>query len=450
MSDASRIRVLIAEDEAHLGAILEEFLRGRGHHVVRVADGREALAALAAQQFDVALLDIVMPEVDGLSVLRQLREMPEPPEAVIITGNGTIDAAITALRLGAYDYMAKPYRMAEIDVLVRRAFEKRQLLRDNALLQDRLSRVARVAEVVSVEPTMQAVLAFVERVARTDEPVLLIGEPGTGKSLVAQAIHRLSARGARPFVDLDAATLGADEAERSLFGADRDGTTPARAGLLELAAGGTVYLAGVDALGARAQGRLLRLLEQRAFTRVGGGQRIDADVRLVASTTRPLLGRVEAQAFRADLSYRLTAMTVTLPPLRDRPGDIPGLAAQFCRLFGGPDAPQPTEAALAALQQYAWPGNVRELRAVLERAVLVARGPAIEAHDLPLVPVVREPGPAADVSLSLAELERRHIHDVLVEHRWHQGRAAEALGISAKTLYRKIREYGFARPRGER
>ncbi len=452
MREQPRIKVLIAEDEPHLGTILESFLTGRGYQVTTRRDGRSALEALRAESYDVALLDIVMPEMDGLEVLRHVREEPSPPEVIIITGNGTIETAITAIKLGAYDYLAKPYRMAEIDVLVRRAWEKRQLSKENALLQSRLSRVDAVPEVLTQYAPMQAVLALVERVAKSDSPVLVSGESGTGKELIARAIHRLSGRGSNALVDINCAAIAENLLESELFGHEKGAFTGAltrKIGLFEMAAGGTMFMDEIGELDPKLQGKLLRALELGTFFRVGGTQKVEVSVRIVAATNRDMVKAVNEGSFRSDLFYRINTIGITLPPLRDRVVDIPLLVNHFLTQYGGASPPRITEEAMEALQRYRWPGNVRELRNVIERAVLLANGGVIHAHDLPLQPV----GAGASGSngnggseLSLAELERRHIETVLMQTNWHQGRAATILGISSKTLYRKIREYGFRRP----
>jgi DNA-binding NtrC family response regulator len=409
------------------------------------------MQALRADTFDVALLDIVMPEMDGLEVLRQVREEPTPPEVIIITGNGTIETAISAMKLGAYDYISKPYRMAEIDLLVRRAWEKRSLLRQNALLESRLAREDEGSDFLTRHEPLKATLAMVERVAKTDSPVLITGESGTGKELVARAIHRLSERSG-PLVDVNCAALAEPHADRELFGHERgaiEGAPARRAGLLELATGGTLFLDEVSELEPRIQGKLLRALEQGSFFRVGGTQKVQVDVRLVASTNRDLAKLVAEGRFRNDLLHRINAIAIPLPPLRERPEDVTLLAERFLAHFGGATPPTLSPEALTALRAYAWPGNVRELRNVIERAVLLAPGSQIRAEDLPLNSSSNghaSGAGAASAALTLAELERRHIEAVLAHTNWHQGRAATALGISSKTLYRKIREYGFRRP----
>jgi DNA-binding NtrC family response regulator len=447
----SKIKVLVAEDEAHLGQILSNFLVGRGYAVQTVTDGRAALDALRAEAFDVALLDIVMPELDGLEVLKQVRADVDPPEVIIITGNGTIETAISAMKLGAYDYMAKPYRMAEIDVLVRRAWEKRRLARENVLLQSQLERAGGAGEIDTEYAPLQAVLEVVKRVAPSDSPVLITGESGTGKELVAHMLHRTSGRSG-PFVDVSCAALSEGLLESELFGHERNafpGADERKLGLMELAAGGTLFLDEISELSPKLQGKLLRALEQRSFYRVGGTQKVEVDVRVLAATNRDLSDRVKDGLFRDDLYYRVNAIAIELPPLRDRLVDIPLLARQFLRQFGKGAALALSADALELLGKYPWPGNVRELKNVMERAALLAQGPQIRAVDLPLALPGVHPTPVSSPAVSLAELERRHIETVLHNTNWHQGKAATALGISSKTLYRKIREYNFRRPGGE-
>ena len=451
MKDQQKVKVLIAEDEANLGTILESFLSGRGYNVTTCRDGRTALGALRAEAYDVALLDIVMPEMDGLEVLRQIREEPSPPEVIIITGNGTIETAITAMKLGAYDYMSKPYRMAEIDVLVRRAWEKRQLFKENAFLQSRLSRVDAVPEIITEYAPMQAVLQLVERVARGDAPVLISGESGTGKELIARAVHRLSTRAEGPLVDINCAAIAENLMESELFGHEKGAFTGAlgrKTGLFEMAAGGTLFMDEVGELDPKLQGKLLRALELGSFFRVGGTQKVEVNVRIICATNKNLEREVQEGNFRQDLYYRINTIDIMLPPLRDRVVDIAPIAEHFLKRYGGAAPPRLSEEAVVALQAYQWPGNVRELRNVIERAVLLANGGVIYARDLPLTTVRAENGGAAPGGeLTLEELERRHIEAVLHQANWHQGRAATVLGISSKTLYRKIREYGFQRPR---
>ena len=450
-ASAGRIRVLVAEDEENLAQILCAFLRGRGHHVVCVGDGKAAVQAVRDEAFDVALIDIIMPELDGLETLKVLRAESDPPQVIIITGNGTVETAINAMKLGAYDYMAKPYRMAEIDVLVRRAWEKHQLARENRYLQARLSRVDSTPEVITQYAPMHAVLALLARVATTDSPVLITGESGTGKTLLARAIHRLSGR-VGPMVEADSTILAESMLDVELFGHERgafSGAVARKAGLIELAANGTLFVDEIGVLSPKLQSKLARALEHGSFFRVGGTQKVDIAIRLVTSTNHDLEVAVRDGRFRDDLLYRVNTVTVSLPPLRERVVDIPLLAHHFLTHIAGASAPILTADAIALMQDYPWPGNIRELRNVMERVVLLARGGEreIRAQDLPLSTAPSASRAAVGSATTLQELERQHIEAVLTQTHWHQGNAAKILGISSKTLYRKIREYGFRRPR---
>ena len=467
------IRVLIAEDEPNLGMILEQFMTARGFAVTMVRDGRAALDTLRSDSFDVALLDVVMPEIDGLEVLRQIREEPMPPEIIVITGNGTIETAIAALKLGAYDFLSKPYRMAEIEVLVKRAWEKRMLARENVSLQSQLRRAVTDTHFLTQYAPLRAVLSLIDRVAPSASTVLITGESGTGKDLVARMMHARSAQPDGPFVDLNCAALADALLETELFGVEKGafvGADQRKAGLLELAAGGTLYLDNVGELDLKMQAKLLRALETGSFYRVGGTQKVHVNVRVIASTTRDLSRMVQAGTFRDDFLHRINTIRIALPGLRERIVDVPLLAAHFLSYFGeqvGRRALQLTADAIMVLERYQWPGNIRELRNVMERASLLANTNLISASELPLgldvggaarltpiVPMrsIREPeGPTAETAIpatgrTLQELERRHIAMVLDHTNWHQGQAADMLGISPKTLYRKIREYGFVRP----
>lgn len=488
-ADASApIRVLIAEDERHLGAILEQFMSARGFSVRTVRDGRSALEALRAETFDVALLDVVMPEIDGLEVLRLVRERPLPPEIIVITGNGTIETTLAALKLGAYDVLSKPYRMAEIEVLVRRAWEKRMLSRDNQFLQARLRTMMPRPVFLTQYAPLSAVLAMVKHIGPSGSPVLVTGEPGTGKGLLAQVLHAQGRAPDAPFVRCTCMASSGTELEAALFGLEppneSDGARFA-VGLLEMAAGGTLYLDNIDLLEPRLQDRLCEALEAGSFVRVGGSQRMAVNLRVIASTSVDLDRLVQDGTFRDDLRHRINAARISLPPLRDRVVDIPLLARHFltrgmrARALGGPRL---SDDAVAVLERYRWPGNVSELRNVMERASLLATDGVVNALDLPfgseagiggsaaaVVAATEFAGPAgpqgptvaaipgatsapviaaamSGTTVTLAELERRHIRDVLERCAWHQGHAAESLGISPKTLYRKIREYGFRRP----
>ncbi|HEX5436412.1 MAG TPA: sigma-54 dependent transcriptional regulator [Gemmatimonadaceae bacterium] len=458
MRDEEGIRVLIAEDDASLAALLERSLTRCGHRVAVRTDGRAALDALKAEAFDVALLSLVMPTMDGLDVLQRVREETEPPEMIIMTGNGTVDTAIRALELGACDYVTKPCQMAEIELRVHRAWEKRRLAREAALLRAQPAYTDGAPAFVTSYAPMRAVLALAERAAESDSAVLIAGEPGTGKELLARLMHHRSPRAKAPLAELDCAAHPRHAIESTLFGHEPGAGATARErrlGLLELAQGGTLVLDGVGEFERRVQGTLLRAMEHGAFHRVGGTQTVYSDVRVIALTRENLAQRVADGSFGGELFHYLATISITLPPLRERRVDVRPLAEHFLGAYGGKRSPALGEDAVAALEAYAWPGNVRELRRVMERARWTARGRVIHQGDLLLPTFAPNAAPPASAQayareplLSLKEMERRHIELVLRRLNWHQGRSASALGISPKTLYRKIRAYGIARPAG--
>jgi two-component system NtrC family response regulator len=462
------IRVLLAEDEAHLGAILEQFLAARGFVVTRVRDGRAALEALRTDTFDVALLDIVMPEVDGLEVLRQLRRGVLPPEVIVITGNSAVETALAALALGAYDLLAKPYRMAEVEAVVRKAWEKRVLVRDNAMLRAAL-RGARGAApggaaFLTQYAPLRAALSLAAEVAPERAPMLITGPTGSGKAHVARWLHGRSGGDDQPLLELDCATMDPETIDVALFGrdaADAAAVAPAReaadaeargtAGLLELAGTGTLLLRHVDAMGRPAQAALADALEAHAFRRVGGTRLTPLQARVIATSTRSpeALGPAGAgPGMHPGLLDRLLAVHLALPSLAERAVDIAPLArAVAAHVASERGAPlQVADDAIALLESRAWPGNVRELEQVVTAAAWHAVDGRISARELLRDASGDRPPPIP----TLGELERRHIADVLERTGWHQGQAAALLGISPKTLYRKIREYGFRRPGGRR
>jgi len=452
----TRIKVLLAEDERNLSRILETQLTKRGFNVTVAADGRAAVDALKAEEFDVALVDLVMPEVDGIGVLRQAMELDARPEVVIVTGNGTVDTAIAAMKLGAYDYLTKPCKVQELDIVVRRAFEKRQLSQENLRLQTRLSRREEFPEIVTASPVMEELLELARKVAVSESAILITGESGTGKELVARAVHRLSSRYEGPLTDINCAAIQENLLESELFGHERGAFTGAmtrKLGLFELADSGTLFMDEIAELAPRLQSKLLRALESGEFFRVGGTQKVSTDMRLVAATNRDIDKEVAEGNFREDLYYRINTLTIHIPPLRERREDIPVLARHFLKMQATANPPDLTEETLETLIQYSWPGNVRELRNAMERLAILRAGEEIRPQDLPrdLTTDQRSNGgSSADLvgeSVSLENLERAHIEAVLRRENWHQGRTAETLGISAKTLYRKIREYGLERPR---
>lgn len=428
------IRVLIAEDEEHLGAILEHFLRGRGYTVTMCRDGRAALTELHAVPYDVALIDIVMPQMDGLEVLRHLQNEPAPPEVIIITGNGTIDTAITAIKLGAYDYISKPYRMAEIDVMVRRAWEKRELGKANVMLRARTR--ALPTSMAAKNPVMRDALARLPDLARSGAPIIVHGEQGSGKSHVARYLHALSggARDSLIEVQQEGGMLTGPAALVGRQGVPSGGPTPTGA---FLAADRGTTVIDVNALDVEARAVLRDTIADTAFTRIGGSQRIPLTTRLILC--------VDESADTSEFGAIKSLERIAIPPLRQRQEDLSLLATELLSEQIGP-AHTIAQEAIEVLNSYTWPGNVRELAVVLTRCALLASRENISAGDLRLLLATGAVG-VEGRGAPLSDLEKLHIEAMLVRFHWHQGRAAEALGISTKTLYRKMREFGFRRPR---
>ena len=464
MSDPQPAKILVAEDEANLRLVLQKELQRLGHEVRVAPDGEAALRLLEESSVDVLLCDINMPHMDGIELLRRVRERPNPPEAIMLTGYATVETALEAMKLGAYDYLSKPYRITELDMLVRQAAEKRRLRVDNQRLRAQLARQSEMPEIIYTSEAMREALHHVERVAPSDASVLITGESGTGKELVAQAIHRLSRRSEGSFIDLNCAAIQESLLESELFGHEAgafSGAKGRKLGLFELADNGTLFLDEVTELPAQLQSKLLRAIETRSFYRVGAVRKVQVNVRIIAATNRNINEVVAQGTFRSDLLYRINGFQISLPPLRERPEDIDPLARHLLKQLGGTNPPELTPEALAALRSYSWPGNVRQLRNCLERAVLLANNGRITTAELPpeiiqtvpaLVPVAMPtgpgtapPDPAGVVPPPLREVERQQILAALEQTGWNRGKTAEILGISPSTLYRRLRDYNLSR-----
>jgi DNA-binding NtrC family response regulator len=472
VSETNDARLLIAEDEANLRLVLQKELQRLGYRVQAAADGEAALRKLEESNVDVLLCDINMPRMDGMELLRRVHERPNPPEVIMLTGQGTIETAVEAMRIGAYDYLTKPYSITELDVRVRQAAEKRRLRVDNQRLRAQLERQSPLPEIVSVSDAMNEAIRLVERVAPSDASVLITGESGTGKELIAQAIHRLSSRAGGSFIDLNCAAFQESLLESELFGYEAGAFSGAKArklGLIELADGGTLFLDEVTELPANLQAKLLRAIETRTFFRVGGVRKVEVNVRIVAATNRNLEAVVGDGTFRSDLLYRINGFQIHLTPLRERPVDIEPLTSHIMKDLGGPNPPEIVPEALSALLAYSWPGNVRQLRNCLERAVLLANNGRITPFELPpevtrptrdtttvaagftagfvaaAQPLAAANGTDTGAPASLAEVEKQQILAALEQTGWHRGKAAEILGISPSTLYRRLRDYNLER-----
>ncbi len=466
MSETIPTRILVAEDEANLRLVIQKELQRLGYRVQAAPDGEAALRLLEESNVDVLLCDINMPRMDGMELLRRVRERPNPPEAIMLTGHATVETAIEAMKLGAYDYLSKPYRITELDALVKQAADKRRLRVDNQRLRAQLARQSAMPEIVSVSDQMREAVRLVERVAPSDASVLITGESGTGKELIAHAVHRLSNRAESSFIDLNCAAFQESLLESELFGYEAgafSGAKGRKLGLIELADGGTLFLDEITELPISLQAKLLRAIETRSFYRVGAVRKVEVNVRIVAATNRNPDDVVAGGTFRADLLYRINGFQINLTPLRERPEDIEPLAHHLLKQLGGASPPELSPETLEALRAYHWPGNVRQLRNCLERAVLLADQGRITLSELP--PEVTRPAafpapgrtiapsssPAfntssdAPASASLREVERQQILAALEQTGWHRGKTAEILGISPSTLYRRLRDYNLER-----
>ena len=437
--------LLVADDDRVARELLVEVLAGEGHRVRAAGGGEECLRLAEAEPLDMALVDLRMPDLDGLAVLKRLTVMQPGLPVVILTAFATIETAIEAVRAGAYDYLSKPFRMEEIKLVVRRTLEARRLARENLQYRQELRARDRFESLVGQSHQMVEIYTRVARVARLDTTVLIQGETGTGKELVARAIHDASPRADRPFVVVDCAALPETLFESELFGHERGaftGASTARRGLLETSSGGTCFLDEIGELTGALQAKLLRTLQERTIRRVGGNEPIPVDVRLVAATNRDLRKLVAEGGFRDDLYYRLNVVTLTVPPLRERLQDVPLLAQHFLEKLaaatGGPPKRLAPEA-LALLAAYQWPGNVRELEHVIERAMALASSEVLLPDDFP--PQLRAEPDRAPPSLptarmTLEEVKRWYVTKVLEEAGGNKLRAAELLGIDRRTLYR--------------
>jgi len=452
------IRVLVADDERPIRYLMEKELPRAGCTVRAVENGEQALAALEEQAFDVALLDLKMPGIGGMETLRRIRAAGVGLEVVVLTGHPDVATAIEAMKLGAYDYLTKPFKLAEVEVVLRRAAERKRLRREPGARAEavplRPAAEAAASPIIrSQGSAMAALLATVERVAPTEASVLIEGESGSGKGLLAQVIHQQSARAAGPFLAINCSGFQDQLLESELFGHEKGaftGAAGAKAGLLEVAGGGTVFLDEVAEMSPAMQAKLLHALDSREIRRVGGTRALRVDVRIVAATNKELQQEVRSGRFREDLYYRLNVVHLVVPPLRDRPGDIPILIEHFLQRFRQPGKPAKTVSpeAMAELAGYPWPGNVRELSNIIERVTILVPGDIIRPKDLPASHRAATPLPSLPSvdPRSLADMERQHIARVLAETGGKKMQAARILRIDLKTLNKKIKDYGIPLP----
>ncbi len=446
-----RPAILIVEDEKNTRAGLERALR-HNYEILLADSGERALQMLDETPADIILSDLRLPGMDGLTLIKRALAHDSQPICILLTAYGSIESAVEAMRSGAYDFLTKPVNLDQLELILQRALRSRQLEVENKSLRTQLDDKFGLEAIIGQAPVMEELYKVIRQVAPSRATVLIQGESGTGKELVANAIHGLSPRARGPFIAVHCAALPPTLLESELFGHEKGAFTGAverRRGRFELAEGGTLFLDEISEIDPSTQVKLLRVLEERKFERVGGQATLDADIRLITATNRDLRQLAQSGKFRQDLFFRLNVVTITAPPLRDRIEDIPLLARRFMDEFARENnkpIDEITSEALNALTAYAWPGNVRELRNAIERMIVMAHSTKLTAHDLPAI--IRDnpkgaPGAESKVNASLRDANRQMIVTVLEANHGNRTKAARQLGISRRTLHRKLHEFGL-------
>jgi DNA-binding NtrC family response regulator len=448
------VRVLLVDDDDAFRRVMASELTRRGYGVVAVGSGREAVEQAAQITPDVTLLDLRLPDMDGIAVLERLRERNASAGVVVLTGHGTIDTAIRAIRLGAYDYLEKPCPIEKLEMAIQKTCEHARLVRRQRVLEDSYTANSVASELVGTGPAFSRLMENVARIAKTDSTTLILGETGVGKEVVAKLLHAQSPRSEAPFVVVDCAALHEELLQSEIFGHEKGAFTGAarqKHGLFEVAHSGTIFLDEVGDASLDIQAKLLRVLETGRVRRLGGTEEIVVDVRIIAATNRDLRQAMSRQHFREDLFYRLSTFTVEIPPLRERREDIRALAEHFVTQFNVRFAVSRhlSDEAMQALEQYSWPGNVRELIHTIEQAVALCQGDVIGPDDLPaaLQRSRESPGHASAEALpTLQEVYHRHIQSVLDKVGGNRAQAARLLGVSERTFYRLLKRSGQDSP----
>jgi DNA-binding NtrC family response regulator len=443
------ISILIVDDEQVVRDSLTKWFREDNYTVDAAENAAEALRKLQSHQWQIILLDIKMPGMDGMELQQRIKEIDPTATIIFITAHASVDTAVQALKAGAFDYITKPIDPDYLSHLVTNAIKQRVLIGENVKLKEQIAEFSRADEIIGQSPQMQKVFELIETVARTDTTVMIRGESGTGKELIARAIHANSERRYFPIVTINCGGLPEGVLESELFGHERGAFTGAqyrRKGKLELADGGTLFLDEVGNIDMKTQMDLLRVIETKQFTRVGGNETITVDFRIVCATNKDLEQAVQKGIFREDLYYRLNVFTISLPPLRERKPDIPQLASYFVKKYShsmNKNIEAISPEAMDVLVRYNWPGNVRELENAIERAMVVGKPPCIQPKDLPFQ--LTEKNNSFSTG-SLAAMEKVHIAATLEENKWNISRSAEILQIDRVTLYNKIHKYGLKKP----
>jgi DNA-binding NtrC family response regulator len=451
-------RILIVDDQISYCEILADVLKGENYTVEYALDGRSAISKAMESEYDVIIIDLKLPDMDGIELMRKLRENDLPSSFIVITGFASIESAVQAMREGAYDYIIKPFNVDEVKIHVKRVIERANLLFQNRILREELSTIYDDT-IVGMSPPIQRLKELITHIAPTDATVLIYGESGTGKELVARAIHKASRRADKPMIKVSCAALPESLLESELFGYEKGAFTGAytrKPGKFELANGGTFFLDEIGDMSPSMQVKLLRVLQEKEFERLGGTKTIKVDVRIIAATNRNLREAIREKVFREDLFYRLSVIPIALPPLRNRKEDIPLLCEHFIQKLNK-RMPKKikgiSDEAMKKLMEYDWPGNVRELENTIERAFILAKKDIILPENLVLegipinVPVSEQSlqafGAMKLPDKSLRSVEKFHIRAVLEECGWNKSKAASILGIDRKTLQNKIKLYGI-------
>ena len=451
MSDRSRIHLLFVDDEESFREITADELRRLGYDVEATGTLSAARSLVARKSFDVALLDINLPDGSGLDFLSEIHESRPSTQLIVLTAFGTIERAIQAMKAGAVDFLGKPCKLDEIEATITKVVRAQTLARDNTALRRDVDRLKPSDRIVGDTSSLREVTTLISRVAQTDSTVLIRGESGVGKELVARAVHRASLRADRPFVVVDCASLHENLLQSELFGHEKGaytGAVRAKPGLFEVANHGTIFLDEIGEITPPLQVKLLRVLETGVFRHVGGTADVHVDVRVITATNRDLESMLRSGAFREDLYYRLNVFAIPIPPLRERRGDIPLLVEHFIRSSGlvAKRNARVSPEAMRLLEEYAWPGNARELQNVVERALILCDGDLVTPACLPIgmrSPVAAGGNAVGDATRprpTLADAEKRYIREVLEECHGHRHHAAQILGISERNLYRKLKE----------
>ncbi|HNY66471.1 MAG TPA: sigma-54 dependent transcriptional regulator [Deltaproteobacteria bacterium] len=456
--------ILIVDDEGQNRDYLSEILSQEEYNVSTASNGKDAIAKLSQDLFHVVLTDLQMPELDGLGVIRYLVENRINCIGIIFTGHGSVKTAVDAMRLGAYDYITKPFKADEIKVVVKKALDHLALQEENTYLKQQLKAKYKFENIIGSSERMQKVFSLIDKVSSTDSTVLVLGESGTGKELVARALHYNSPRAQNPFVPVNCGAIPEELLESELFGHEKGAFTGAfrtRIGRFELANSGSIFLDEISEMSPNLQVKLLRVIQEREFERVGGVKSIKTDVRIIAATNRDLEEEVAQGRFREDLYYRLNVIPLNLPPLRERKDDIPLLVKHFMAKYGQEKNSQVTgftRKAMSMLMSYKWPGNVRELENLVERVLVLCEGTEVDVHDLPerlangtpqpasVIPVIDLPETGIDLSTAVSEFEKSIIMQALTRSNWVKNRAAKLLHVNRTTLVEKIKKQNLQKP----